>query len=249
MEQHTNEHEPLIDGTPSTWGTRLRRHRARPPRGAVTASVLLHVAAVAGMWLAGIALRPRVPEFVQYRVTLISPPAQVAAPQPEPVQTTTPIVNEPEPPPPEPRPEPPQPQVETPRTQAPTPTPPPEPRPPEPARGPDPKPVTIGGENLNINIEGAEFPYPDYLANVTQMLVNYFRWGGPANLEAEVVFHILRDGSVGGIRVVRRSTDFNFNLQAVEAVEQAGRNRAFGPLPDGWQGDRLWISFTFYPRR
>jgi outer membrane biosynthesis protein TonB len=247
MSDQTHEHEPLSDGKPSTWGTRLRRHPAQPPRGAVVASVLVHVGAVAGMWAAGIALRPNVPEFVQYRVTLVSPPAQVQAPQPQPVQTTTPVVADPEPPPPE-RPQAERP-PERPQTQAPTPRPDPEPRPPEPARGPDPKPVTVGGENININIEGAEFPYPDYLAHITQTLVNYFRWNGPPNLEAEVVFHIQRDGSAGGIRVARRSGDFNFNLQAVEAVEQAGRARAFGPLPDDWQGDRLWISFTFYPRR
>jgi outer membrane biosynthesis protein TonB len=246
MDRHGPDTEPLSDGSPSTWGTRLRRHRARPPRAAVVASVLLHAGLIFGMWAAGVVLRPNLPEFVQYRVTLVSPPAQVQAPEPELVQTNTPVLQEPEPtlPEPEPRPDPP------PQTQAPTVTePPPDPKPPEPARGPDPKPVPTGGENVNINIEGAEFPFPDYLANIQLQLERYFRWNGPANLEAEVVFHILRDGSVGGLRVARRSADFNFNLQAVEAVEQAGRNRAFGPLPDEWQGDRLWISFTFYPRR
>jgi TonB family protein len=63
------------------------------------------------------------------------------------------------------------------------------------------------------------------------------------------VFYILRDGAVGGIQVVRGSGNFAFNAQAMAAVEQAGRARAFGPLPDGWQRDRLHISYTFYPPR
>jgi periplasmic protein TonB len=233
--------------TPVTWGMRLQRRNARPPRRFVLASVLLHAAVIGGMWLAGVRLRPTMPDFVQYRVTLISPPAQVFAPEPEPVETTAPVVVEPEPPPPEPQPTPPKPTPPPPQTQAPRPAPVQRTPDPAPARGPDPKPVTVGGENLNVNIEGAEFPYPDYLENVVLQLKRYFRWNGPANLQAEVVFYIQRDGAVGGTRVVGRSGNFNFDIQVVEAVDQAGKARAFGPLPGGWQGDRLWISFTFKP--
>ncbi|MEX1183157.1 MAG: TonB C-terminal domain-containing protein [Gemmatimonadota bacterium] len=237
---------PLKHGTQSTWGSRLRRRRSRPPRRAVAASLLLHVAVIAIMWVAGVRLRPELPDFVQYRVTLVSPPAQVLAEEPEPVETITPVIIEPEPEP-EPVPVPVPKPAETPTTQAVTP--PVEKKPdPQPAKGPDPKPVAIGGEDVDVDIEGAEFPYPDYLENIMGQLRRYFRWNGPANLEAEVVFNILRDGSVGpGIRLVRKSGNFNFDLQAVEAVELAGRNRAFGTLPEGWQGDRLWISFTFKP--
>ncbi|CAN5740355.1 hypothetical protein BH23GEM10_BH23GEM10_11040 [soil metagenome] len=233
----------------STWGSRLRRQRVRPPRRDIVASVLLHVGVVGGLWLAGVTLRPQLPDFEQYRVTLVSPPAQVEG-EPQPVETTTPVVAEPEPEPQPVEPTPaPTPTTPPPQTQAPVERPVERPPEPTPARGPDPKPVSIGGEDVNVNIEGAEFPYPDYLQNIQLQLSRYFR-PGAANLEAEVVFYILRDGSVGpNIRVVRRSPDFNFNLQAVEAVERAGQNGVFGPLPDGWQGDRLWISFTFYPRR
>lgn len=234
---------------PSTWGSRLRRPRVRPPRRDIVTSVLLHVAVIGGLWLAGVTLRPQLPAFEQYRVTLVSPPAQVEG-EPQPVETTTPVTAEPEPEP-EPEPQPPEPTPTPPPTQTQAPVERPVERQPEPApaQGPDPKPVSIGGEDLDINMEGAEFPFPDYLENIQLQLSRYFR-PGAANLEAEVVFYILRDGSVGpNIRVVRRSPDFNFNLQAVEAVERAGQNRVFGPLPDGWQGDRLWISFTFYPRR
>jgi len=63
------------------------------------------------------------------------------------------------------------------------------------------------------------------------------------------VFYINRDGSAGGIDVTRKSGNFRFDLQVHEAVEQAGRARAFGPLPDDWQGNRLYIMNTFAPER
>jgi outer membrane biosynthesis protein TonB len=245
--------QPLNDATPSTWGARLRRHRARPPARALIASVLLHAFVIAAFWVAGIQLSPE-PEFVQYRVTLVSPPPQEQG-EPEPAPAPeTPVLVEPEPEPPAPEPEPEQPKPEEPKP-APEPpkpqtaTPPPEEKKPdpEPVKGRDPRPSSAGGENLNVRQDGEEFPYPDYLENIVRQLHRMFRWGGSANLEAEVVFYIQRDGTTGGIRLVRRSGNFQFDLQAHEAVDRAGRTGAFGPLPDGWQQDRLWVSFTFEP--
>ncbi|HEX2167358.1 MAG TPA: TonB C-terminal domain-containing protein, partial [Longimicrobiales bacterium] len=103
--------------------------------------------------------------------------------------------------------------------------------------------------NLNIQREGEEFLYPEYQANIIRQLNQAFRWNGASNLEAEVVFYIKRDGSVGGIRIVRKSGNFQFDLQAHEAVDRVGRTGRFGPLPDGWQQDRLWVSFTFEPQK
>ncbi|HEX6308896.1 MAG TPA: TonB C-terminal domain-containing protein [Longimicrobiales bacterium] len=238
-------------GETATWGARLRRHRARPPVRALFASVLLHVLVIVGFWLAGISITPE-PEFVQYRVTLVSPPPQEQGePDQEVVTPPTPVVVEPEPEPPAPEPEPepskPEPQPPKPETSTPREV---ERKPdPEPVKGRDPQPSSAGGENLNVQLEGEEFPYPDYLENIVRTLHNYFRWNGASNLEAEVVFHIRREGSVGGIRIVRKSGNFQFDLQAHEAVDRAGRAGAFGPLPDGWQQDRLWISFTFEPAK
>jgi outer membrane biosynthesis protein TonB len=230
-----------------TWGARLRRRGSRPPRRFVAYSIALHALFVALMFVGGLQ-RTRLPEFETFRVTLISPPPTEAG-EPEPVVTTTPVVTppppEPEPvtPPPEPQPPPP---PTPPRTQAPTPTP-PERRPdPPPARGPDPVPATVGGENLRIEQDGRDFQYPEYLENIMRVLTRYFRPpAGQENLEAEVVFYINRDGSAGGIRVQTTSGSFQFNAQAMQAVEQAGRARAFGPLPADWQRDRLYISYTF----
>jgi outer membrane biosynthesis protein TonB len=246
---------PMNEGRPATWGGRLRRRRSKPPARALVASVLLHAGVIAAFWLAGVTITPE-PEFVQYRVTLVSPPPQEEG-EPEPVAAPeTPVVAEPVPEPPAPQPEPapdePAPAPPKPEPAPPTPTPPKpaEVKPdPEPARGADPTPSTTGGENLNVQLDGEEFPFPDYLENIVMQLHRVFRWNGSPNLEAEVVFYIQRDGSTGGIKIVRKSGNFEFDLQAHEAVDRAGRTTAFGPLPDGWQQDRLWIRFTFEPQK
>lgn len=229
---------------PQMWGARLRRRGSRPPRRFVAFSIGLHVVVVAGLYAAG--LRPtRLPEFETFRVNLISPPPTVAG-DPEPVETTTPVVPPVEPtPPPEPTPTPPRPDP-PPQTQAPTPQP-PERRPdPPPARGADPVPAPVGGEDMRVVQDGRDFQYPEYLNNIIVQLTRHFRPPeGTANLEVELVFYINRDGSVGGLRIVRSSGNFSFNAQAMAAVEQVGRARALGPLPDGWQRDRLYISYTF----
>jgi periplasmic protein TonB len=231
-----------FDGA-SRLGAALQRRRARPSTGAVAFSVFLHGLVVLGMWLAGITLTDDLPEFEVYRVELVSPPPQVQG-EPEPVVPTNPVIEEPTPEPevtPIPQPDPP---VQTqsavrqeiPRTvEA------------QPAQGNNPEPVEVGGENANVRIEGQEFPYPEYLENIVLQLPRYLRWGGAGNLEATVIFYIGRAGDVGGLRLDRGSGNFNFDLEAMSAVEQAGRRGAFGELPDGFQGDRLWVRFTFLP--
>jgi len=64
---------------------------------------------------------------------------------------------------------------------------------------------------------------------------------------AVVAFYINRDGTSGGIRIVERSGDIMFDAETMSAVELAGKNKAFGPLPDGWLQDRLWVRFRFLP--
>lgn len=240
------ERNPMNDAPGSTtWGTRLRRRSSRPPARFLVASIGLHVFVVGALWAVGLR-PPSLPEFEQFRVNLVSPPPQVQGP-PEPVQTTTPVV-QPEPPkPPEPKPEPPkpQPQPQPPRTQAARPQPVERQPDPKPAAGPDPQPVATGGENINVVRDGREFQYPEYLENIIRQMYRYSRWTGPTNLEAEVVFYINRDGTIGGLQLVRRSGNFAFDAQAMRAAEEAGRNRAFGALPADWQRDRLWIQFEF----
>lgn len=231
----------------ASWGARLRRPAVRPPRSIMLLSFTGHIIAGVLVFLGGLQLRPELPEFATFRVSLMSPPPTEAAPVPELVDaTTTPLVAEPDiaTAPVRPRPDPP-------RTQAPVPQPVERPTQPEAAKGPDPKPATVGGENLEVVQEGAEFLFPEYQENIFRQLNRYFRWTGNPNLEVQIMFTILRDGSVqiASITPVKRSGDTLFDLEGINAVEMAGRSRAFGPLPDGWAADRLPVLAVFRPDR
>lgn len=102
----------------------------------------------------------------------------------------------------------------------------------------------------NVSVVGKTFPFPDYLNRVVNEIMR--RWARPAGtqaLEAEISFTIMRDGTVRDIKVVRASRSYAFNLEAQGAVEQAGEEKAFGPLPRGWDSDILQIAFLFTPRK
>jgi outer membrane biosynthesis protein TonB len=178
------------------------------------------------------------------------PPAPPAEPQPAAQPASAPPR-----PSPRPRPEPPRetPPPEPPRRQ-------PEPAPErQPERTPEPRrqaPTTganavassAGGEGLNVRTEGAEFVDRAYLENIIRQVNRYFRRPPGATVdEAEVRFWINRDGSVAQIELVRNTGSFAFRVAAMEAVEQAGLNRAFGPLPQAYRADRLPVSFYFRP--
>lgn len=233
----------------------LSRQTARPRRPAVLGSIALHLLLVAAFWVSSRQLAERLPEFRVYRVNIVSPPPQAlgdpspvvqAPPAPQPrIETPRP---QPQPPPVQPaQPQPAEPRPQTPPREAPREAAPP--RETTPATGNNPQPVAVGGDGINVQMDGADFPFPGYLENVIMQIHRHFRWSGAANLEATVHFYILRDGSAGGIRVMRSSGNVRFDLEATGAVEQAGRRGAFGPLPDGWQQDRLWVSFRFLPPR
>jgi TonB family protein len=118
------------------------------------------------------------------------------------------------------------------------------------SRGQDPEPSSAGGEDIDVHLRGVQCPSPAYCANIVRQLYRYFRPPtGASNDAVEVFFWINRDGSAGEMRVVRSSGSYRFQLAALEAVEQAGNNRAFGPLPGSFQLDRLPVSFYFRPAR
>ncbi len=223
-------------------GSGIGLRRDRPDKRAVTSSLLVHAVLVAAFVLAGAVARRDLPDFENYRVRLLSPPPQVEgppAPQPQVVQTIVAA----------PRPETPRPRERAPevrRTES-TPVETPKPKTPEPVTGAAPKPDSPGGDNLDVDIQGQEFPYPAYLDNIIRQVNRYFRWSGASNPEVVLAFYIQRDGSVGGIQTVEKSGDFFFDLEAQKAVELAGRQGAFGPLPEGWLQDRLWVRFRFIP--
>jgi len=105
---------------------------------------------------------------------------------------------------------------------------------------------STGSDVATVSTEGVEFPFPEYLQNIVGQVRR--RWQRPLQstpLEAEVSFLVHRDGSVSDLQFIKRSGNFAFDLEAQGAVEEAGRFRAFGPLPDGWTADVLFVRFYF----
>ncbi len=232
----------------------MRPDRSRPGGRALVGSVLLHAALLA-LLLSGVvfAQSPEPTRFKAYRVELI------AAPPPAPVAKETPAAEKqpaaaPKPVPKTPPKTPPKKPAPKPKTEekpkSPQPTPPAEKTESKekPAGEPEEEKTSGAGKDaLDMSQTGAEFAYPDYLENIITQIHRYFRWTGTSRPSAEVYFVINRDGSVGDIRLVRRSGNPAFDFEAIGAIEQAGRRRAFGPLPKGFPQDRLPLRFEFKP--
>ena len=109
---------------------------------------------------------------------------------------------------------------------------------------------STGNDVATVSTEGIAFPFPEYLSNiVTQVLRRWQRPSQSTPLEAEVSFFVHRDGSVTDLQFIRRSGNFSFDLEAQGAVEEAGRFKAFGMLPDGWTADVLFVRFYFSGQR
>lgn len=183
------------------------------------------------------------PEPVVVKEEPKAPPKPEAKPQPKP-EVRVPQRPEPKPPAEAKAP----PKAETPKAEAPKPE---APKPAAPrSSGANPKPgARAGGDGINIQIDGEPFPFPEYLNNIVLQISRYFRWSGASGLNTEIYFEILPNGSISGLRLLRRSGNMEFDLAAVEAVEQAGKQGAFGPLPKEFTGDRLPVSFYFEPPR
>jgi len=109
---------------------------------------------------------------------------------------------------------------------------------------------STGRDIATVSTEGVQFPFPEYLQNIVGQVLR--RWQRPLQstpLEAEVSFFVHRDGSMSDLQFIRRSGNFAFDLEAQGAVEEAGRFKTFGALPDGWSSDVLFVRFYFSGRR
>lgn len=95
--------------------------------------------------------------------------------------------------------------------------------------------------------EGIDFPFPGYLNNITRQILLRFKPEDSRPLVAEVFFQIHRDGSVSLFSFRTRSGSYSFDLEARGTLEEIGRTRAFGPLPEGFRDDVLPVIFTFSP--
>jgi outer membrane biosynthesis protein TonB len=204
---------------------------------------VLHAAAIALLWatVTPVDMGPPV-----YAVELVAAPAPAPEEQPAPEVAPRPPADEPAPSVPTPKPTP-----APPKPPAPQPPKPAEPNPrttPRTAPLPGEQPGT-GSDAVTVSTPGLQFPYPEYLRNIVQEV--YRRWERPLGnsaLRAEVSFLILRDGTVHEIKLIRPSGSFSFDLSAQGAIESAGTNKSFGPLPDGYPADVLPVSFYFTPR-
>jgi periplasmic protein TonB len=218
------------------------------PRGGfavgLVGTTVVHLAALAAL-VASVMLRPKAYQPTIYSVELVAAPAPTRPPK---ARTETP----PAPPPPPVAPT--KPEVK----KAPVPKP-KVPKKIDPKVEPTTKPVTqevpnpgatpsTGNDVDNVRVEGKIFPFPDYLRRIVNEILR--RWTAPTGLplSAEVSFTIMRDGSVTNIKVVRSSRSYTFDLEAEGAVEQAGADKAFGPLPTGWPQETLDVAFHFTPR-
>lgn len=230
--------------------------RRRPGARPFLISTVVHVALLVPLVV--LARPPEPMEFETVKVTLVSPPpAEVVAAEPEPTPTQPQPEPEPEPvretpepevttreePPPEPRRE----DIERPDTEKPPETPPAQPtQPRETESAPE---AATGGDDLNIAMEGREFPFPEYLGNVIVQVKRYFRWNDESNPKGVVYFEITTDGSARNIRMVRPSGNIRFDFAVQGAVETAGSQGAFGPLPDGYAGSFLPVQLEIEPPR
>src|SRR5207248_1288350 len=109
---------------------------------------------------------------------------------------------------------------------------------------------STGSDPLTVSTEGIEFPFPEYTNNIIAQIA--IRWQRPQQstpLDAEIGFLVHRDGSISDMQFIKRSGSFGFDLEAQGAIEEAGRRKAFGPLPDGWTSDVLFVRFYFSGKR
>ena len=109
---------------------------------------------------------------------------------------------------------------------------------------------STGNDAMTVSLGGIAFPFPEYTNNMYSQVLR--RWQRPLQntpLEAEVSFFVHRDGSVTDLQFIRRSGNFAFDLEAQGAIEEAGKFKAFGTLPDGWAADVLFVRFYFTGRR
>jgi len=228
---------------------KIRSSDREPPGRAagLVGTILVHAAAV-GFLLATV--KPSKASPPTYAVDLVAAPAPTqkrlareALPTPPPEEKPAPV--KPTPPKPTKMPAPPKPKTPPPPAEVKKEPPPKTASPATPAPGETP---STGSDVATIKTPGLAFPYPEYLRNiVTQVYQRWDRGSASQRNFAEISFLILKDGSVRDIHFVTRSGSFAFDLNAQGAVEAAGNNRAFGPLPDGWDADVLPVSFYFKP--
>jgi TonB family protein len=106
--------------------------------------------------------------------------------------------------------------------------------------------VGVGtADGTGIAVDAADFPFSYFLSGVERKVSeNWFSAvaEGAVGLTSVVYFRLMRDGSVGDVRVEKSSGNAYFDRAAVRAVKSAV---PFPPLPRAFPGEFLGIHFTF----
>jgi hypothetical protein len=232
----------------------MRRHDPFD-RTSLVGSLAVHVAVVVlAVWSATTGREPV--EFISYQIELVSPPPAAQAPEPAPAREEL-VVERPDPTPPEPEEEKPVVEEEKPKPKPPETRPAPRQEPPKEAAAertpavtdapvPEEKPRE-SGEGINVRLEGVRRDYPAYYDNIITQISRCLRWRSGGAWETTVYFVIKRDGTVSDLDFVKRSGNVAFDVEAMGAVECAGKGR-FGALPDELPFDVLPVQFNFRPQ-
>lgn len=101
------------------------------------------------------------------------------------------------------------------------------------------------GDGTGIAVDAARFPYSYFLSAIERRVSENWYSAvsqGRAGLTCVVYFRLMRDGSVGDVRIETSSGNDYFDRAALRAVKSGA---PFPPLPRGFADDFLGIHFTF----
>ena len=234
----------------------VRKGRNAPDRRSLVLSASLHATVLALVW-SSVLFEPEPIFFESYEIEMVSPPPAVQEEEMQEAAEELVVERpEPEPLPPEPEPEeiipaeqqeedpPPVEEIETPAEEPPD-------QEEEPVVAAAPEEVEEAteesGVGIEVRMEGLRRDFPEYYGNIIFQIQRCLRTRDSGARRTSVQFWINRDGSISGLDLVERSGNTRFDIEAMGAVECAGRGR-FGPLPEELPFERFPILFHFEPR-
>jgi periplasmic protein TonB len=102
--------------------------------------------------------------------------------------------------------------------------------------------VPIGGSGVT-GLEGGDFPYTLYLQGMHRRIgTNWFRPQVAPGTATIIYFRILRDGTIGEVKVETSSGNGTFDRAALSAVRSSS---PLNPLPFAYDGTYLGVHLTF----
>ena len=101
------------------------------------------------------------------------------------------------------------------------------------------------GDGTGIAVDAARFPYSYFLSAIERRVSENWYSAvsqGRTGLTCVVYFRLMRDGSLGDVRIETSSGNGYFDRAALRAVRSGS---PYPPLPGGFADDFLGIHFTF----